>query len=220
MAFFGEFAIFLIMIKAIVVDLGGVLFSEGKAVAMERLEREFGYKKDIIRQILTSPHSRELRKGLMRDSEFWSWAQEQLPKGYDAQLVKRAWYDGYVLDEDIFKLIKRLKGKYAIIVFSGNVRSRVDFLEEKYRFRHLPDKEIYSFDYHLTKPDKKFIEVLVAKSGCRPEEMVYIEDNEFYAQPARETGINVLIYRGGTIQKLENDLRKLGVAFESEASGA
>ena len=44
--------------------------------------------------------------------------------------------------------------------------------------------------------------------------------NEFYAQPARETGINVLIYRGGTIQKLENDLRKLGVALESEASGA
>lgn len=208
------------MIKAVVFDLGGVLFSEGKAVAMERLAKEHGYQKDAVRKILVSPQSVELRKGLISDDEFWDWAQTQLPSGYDARVIQRVWYDGYILDEDIFKLIKRIRGRYQIIAFSGNVRSRVDFLEEKYRFRHLFGQEIYSFDYHVTKPDRNFIDILLAKSGCRPEKMAYIEDNDAYAQPARAAGINVLIYRRGRIRELENDLRSLGVTLEPEPSGA
>lgn len=199
------------MIKAIVTDLGGVLFSEGKSVAVEKLEKECGYKKDLILKVFASPQSVDLRKGLIDDKVFWDWTQQQVPQGYDARLIKKEWYDGYVLDEDIFKLIHRLKGKYKIIAFSGNVGSRVDFLEQKYRFRHLFEKEIYSFDYHLTKPDKKFVEVMIAESGCSPQEIVYLEDNDRYALPARELGVHVVIYSRGEIQKLEQGLQKLGV---------
>lgn len=199
------------MIQAIVFDLGGVLFSEGKSVAVERLAREQGYRKEIVLRVLTCPKSVDLRKGLISDEAFWSWVQEQLPEGYDASVIRRAWYDGYVLDEEILDLLKRLKGNYQIIAFSGNVKSRVDFLEEKYRFRSLLDKEIYSFDHHLTKPDKRFVEIMIEQSGCRPQEIVYIEDNNHYAQPARELGVRVLLYSKGEIRKLEAELHALGV---------
>lgn len=161
--------------------------------------------------MLTCPKSVDLRKGLISDEAFWSWVQEQLPEGYDASVIRRAWYDGYVLDEEILDLLKRLKGNYQIIAFSGNVKSRVDFLEEKYRFRSLLDKEIYSFDHHLTKPDKRFVEIMIEQSGCRPQEIVYIEDNNHYAQPARELGVRVLLYSKGEIRKLEAELHALGV---------
>lgn len=199
------------MIKAIVFDLGGVLFAEGKSVAIEKLAREHGYEKDVVLKVLLSPKSIDLRKGLIGDDEFWEWAQNQLPKGYDAQLIKREWYQAYLLDEGILGLIKKLRGRYRIIAFSGNIKSRVEFLEERCRFRNLLDLEIYSFDYHMTKPDKKFVELMVRESGFRPEEMVYIEDNERYAQPARELGLNVLIYSRGAVLKLEEELQKLGV---------
>ena len=200
------------MINAIVFDLGGVLFSEGKAVAMEQLARAHGYDPDLVQKVLYSPMSFELRKGLMTDHEFWSWAQKQLPKNYDALLIKKVWYDGYVLDEDIFKLVKKLKGKYKIVAFSGNIKSRIEFLEERYGFRHLFDQEIYSFEHHLTKPDKKFVEVMIAEVGCRPEEIVYIDDNDQYTLPAREMKLNVLIYSRGQIAKLKAELRALGIA--------
>jgi len=199
------------LIQAIVFDLGGVLFSEGKSVAVERLARERGYRKEIVLQVLTSPQSVELRKGLISDEAFWSWVREQLPEGYDASVIRREWYDGYVLDEEILGLLKRLKANYQIIAFSGNVKSRVDFLEEKYRFRCLLDKEIYSFDYHMTKPDKRFVETMIEQLGCRPEEIVYIEDNDRYAEPARELGVRVLLYSKGDLRRLEEELRTLGV---------
>ena len=199
------------MIKAIAFDLGGVLSAEGKSVAIERLERERGYKPGEVRKILTSPQSIDMRKGLMADSEFWAWAQAQLPPGYDAREIKAAWYDGYELDLGILDLIQRLKGRYKVVAFSGNIRSRVEFLEERYRFRRLLDVEVYSFDHHLTKPDKKFVEIMIEKAGCRPEEIVYIEDNDRYAEPARELGVKVVLYTRGENEKLLAELKIMGV---------
>jgi HAD superfamily hydrolase (TIGR01509 family) len=199
------------MIRAVVFDLGGVLFSEGKTVAMAELAKQHGYDPKVINGILYSPKSLELRKGLIADEEFWSCAQTQLPRGYDAGIIRDVWYNGYVLDPDILELVKQLRGRYRVAAFSGNIRSRIGFLEAKYRFRMLFDKEIYSFDHHVTKPDKRFVEIMVAEVGCDPEEIIYIDDNDRYAQPARDLNIHVLIYTRGEIQQLQGELRRLGV---------
>ena len=79
-------------------------------------------------------------------------------------------------------------------------------MEEKYRFRHLFDLEIYSFDYHVTKPDKRFVEIMIEKAGCEPEEIAYVDDNDRYAQPARELGVRVVIYKRGELAKLKSRL--------------
>jgi len=201
------------MIQAVVFDLGGVLFSEGKSVAIDKLCRECGYDRELLRKVLSSPESIDLRKGLISDETFWSLVQGQLPQSYDASLIKKEWYDGYVLDEDIFALIKELRGKYRLVAFSGNVRSRVDFLERKYHFRNLFDLEIYSFDYHHTKPEREFVKIMIEKVGSRPEEIVYIDDNDTYAQPARELGVQVLIYTRGEVARLRRESRERGVVL-------
>jgi HAD superfamily hydrolase (TIGR01509 family) len=201
------------MIKTVVIDLGGVLFSEGKSVALEKLATVHAYDRKLIGAILSSPQSISLRKGLMSDEDFWQWAQQQLPSNYDSRLIQQEWYDGYILDQDVYELIASLRKKYSIIAFSGNIKSRIDYLEAKYRFRHLFDVEVYSFDFHLTKPEREFVEVMIEKSGVRPEEIVYIDDNDSYAKPARELGVNVIIYRRGESSGLRQELIRYGLMF-------
>jgi len=198
-------------IRAIVFDLGGVLFSEGKSVALEKLAAAHGYERRLVGAILSSPKSIQLRKGLIPDEDFWQWAQQRLPSGYDSRLIQQEWYNGYVLDKDIYELIASLQKKYSMVAFSGNIKSRVAFLEEKYHFRHLFDIEVYSFDFHMTKPERVFVQVMVEKSGARPEEILYIDDNESYAKPARDLGVNVVIYQRGEIERLRQELRRQGV---------
>ena len=205
------------MIKAMVFDLGGVLFAEGKSVALEQLFHQYGYDRKIVGRILSSPESMALRQGLLSDGEFWRWAQKQLPPAYDAALIKERWYDGYVLDSDIFQLILALRDRYRIIAFSGNIRSRVEFLEQKYHFRHLFHLEIYSFDHHVTKPSREFVQILIAKSGVKPDEVVYVDDNEAYARPARELGINVVIYARGQIRKLREEFGQFGIQISQNS---
>jgi HAD superfamily hydrolase (TIGR01509 family) len=201
------------MINAVVIDLGGVLFSEGKSVVLEKLATVHSYDRKLIGAILSSPQSISLRKGLIADEDFWQWAQQQLPSNYDSRLIQQEWYNGYILDLDVYDLIASLRKQYSIIAFSGNIKSRIDFLEAKYRFRQLFDLEIYSFDFHLTKPEREFVEIMIAKSGVRPEEIVYIDDNDSYAKPARELGVNVIIYRRGESARLQQELRRYGLMF-------
>src|SRR3990172_487157 len=200
-----------LMIRAIVFDLGGVLFSEGKAVALEKLATAHRYERKLVGAILSSPESIQLRKGIIADEDFWQWAQQRLPPGYDSRLIQQEWYNGYVLDKDIYELIASLQKQYSMIAFSGNIKSRVAFLEEKYHFRHLFDIEMYSFYFYITKPEREFVQVMIERSGVRPEEIVYIEDNESYAKPARDLGVSVVIYQRGEIEGLRQELRRQGV---------
>ncbi len=199
------------MIKAIVFDLGGVLFSEGKSVAYENIKKDLGYDIEKIKYILTSQLSIDLRKGLITDEKFWEWAKQQLPGDYDTELIKKYWYDGYILDPDIYKIAQKLKGRYKLIIFSGNVKSRVNYLDNKYHFRKLFDVEVYSYDCHYIKPELEFLEWMIKQTGVRPDEITYIDDSPHDSGQAKELGLNLVIYSRGKIQELRKNLSKLGI---------
>jgi FMN phosphatase YigB (HAD superfamily) len=110
-------------------------------------------------------------------------------------------------------LVRRLKSRYALVVFSGNIKSRVDYLDAKYDFRKHFDREIYSFDYGLNKPDGAFVDVMLTEVGCRPGEIVYIDDQASAAAPALARGVNTLIYKRGEIRKLKESLSRLGIEW-------
>jgi FMN phosphatase YigB (HAD superfamily) len=198
-------------IKAIVFDLGGVLFQEGRANAVTYLANTYQYDKSVVMDILICPQSKDLHRGLVGDDEFWTWVQSQVPQGYDALVIKQAWYDGYVLDENIFELLKQLHGRYTLIAFSGNIKSRVEYLDKKYNYRRLFDWEVYSYDHRANKGEKEFVEVLIKESGLHPREMVYIDDSLESVNRAQEFGITSLVYEAGNMQKLEHDLKNLGI---------
>ena len=199
------------MIKTIVFDLGGVLFTEGKAAAVKSLLREYGYDRTIVRGAMTSPESVALRKGLISDEEFWRGVEGRLPVGYHAAAIRKAWYEGYRLDREVLRLIKELRAIFQILAFSGNTRSRVDYLDAKYGFRRYFDKEIYSFDFRLDKPQRAFVEVMLENARCAPEEIVYVDDQEAAVIPARELGVHTINCRTGKIETLRAALRSLGI---------
>ncbi len=198
-------------IKTVVFDLGGVLFSEGKRVAQEVLGRDHGYDPAVVREVLTSAPSRDLRKGLLSDEAFWAWAQGQIPETYDARTIREAWYEGYALDPDVFQLARSLKGQVRLVAFSENVADRIAYLEEKYGFRALFDVEIYSYDHQAGKRDPRFLEILLETLGERPEEILYIDDSESVLARAEQRGVNVVHYTTGQIARIETAMRELGV---------
>ena len=200
-------------IKAIVFDFGGVLFQNGSVVAAENLCREKRYDKATILDAFESPKSRELRAGLITDDEFWEWAKCRFPAGYDTYGIRTAWHEGYILDNDIFELVKKLRGRYKVFAFSGNEKSRVEYLDNKYDFRKYFDLEVYSFNFGLNKGDRKFVEALIGEARMKPAEMIYIDDEEKNLSIARAFGINTILYRTGKITETEKHLKAFGIEF-------
>lgn len=200
-------------VRVVVFDLGGVIFTEGVSVATEKLFKDHGYDRKTVHELLKSKKSYDLRAGLIDDEEFWSFVQQVAPQGYDAHIIKECWYDSYVLDEGIMNLIKKLSGTYTLVAFSGNIKSRVEYLDAKYGFRKYFDCEVYSFDYHLNKFQEEFIRVLVEQSGHDPSEIVYIDDREDVLEPARKMGIQCAVYTTGEVQALKKALQSFGVSL-------
>jgi FMN phosphatase YigB (HAD superfamily) len=198
-------------VETIVFDLGGVLFTEGKSVALEVLSRAYGYDPDIVLEVLTCPISRDMRKGLVSEDDFWSWVEGQVPCGYDARVIKEEWYEGYVLDRDVWELVKRLKDRYRLVVFSENTSDRVAYLNEKYRFRELFDVEVYSFDHRVGKRDPRFLDILLTTLSDRPEEILYIDNSAEVLEWGERRGVNTVLYTTGHIARIEAALQRLGI---------
>lgn len=198
-------------IKAIAWDLGGVLFTEGKSIAVVKLERDYHYDRELVTSLLLSPQSKDLRKGLIADDEFWAWAQDELPERYDAATIRKVWSESYILDNDVLALLKKLKGQYKLVAFSDNIKSRIELLDQKYDFRRLFDQEVYSFDFHCIKPHKKFIGKMIQVSECSPREILYVDDNADCAIPARELGVTFILYSHQEIRHLQKALERFGV---------
>lgn len=200
-------------ISTIIFDLGGVLFSDGSSKIGNILEKEKGYDSEKITAIIKSEKRKEALRGLITDEEFWLWAKEQLPPEYDIEYIEHAYYDSYKLDKDILNLLITLKNRgYSLFVFSGNMRARVEYLEDKYCFSHHFDKTIYSFDVKATKPDQKFFEALRASLGSKIGEAILIDDKSENLDYIKENyGMNIALYQEGLIENLKNQLRLCGI---------
>lgn len=196
------------MIKKIAVDLGGVLFSEGKTVLAGELDK-LGYDSDLVTKLLTSPKSLDLRRGILSDGDFWVWFQKQAPD-YDATLIKNKWYQSYKINHDVEKILKLLRKDYPLIAFSGNIESRVEYLDEKYHFRKLFNQEIYSHQHGFSKPEKAFVEVLLKEAGVPPNQLLYIDDSVEHASAAIPLGVNTIVF-SQQIPQLKADLKKHGI---------
>lgn len=199
------------MIRAVSFDLGGVLFLEGKSVLCRTLERE-GYDSSLVSKFLTSEHARKLRNGIITDEEFLEAAGKELPDEYDVEVIFKQWYDSYELDKDIFDLVRLLRKRgYKTVAFSGNIKSRVEYLDEKYDFRRHFDVEVYSYDYGLGKSDPLFTQKMIKATGFNSGEIVHVDDSERIASIIKNEGVNVIVYSKGEIELLRGALKGYGV---------
>jgi HAD superfamily hydrolase (TIGR01509 family) len=195
-------------IKRVVFDLGGVLFEYATPKAVFVLNRDYGYDKKIIENLLQSKKSRLLREGKIRDKEFWRYAKRIIPKEYNARIIKEVWDNCSEINKEVFQIIKKLSKnkKIRLMIFSGNVKTRIKALDKKYNFRKYFYKEVYSFNYKTNKPKKRFVRIMIKESGVSPKEILYIEDNPAYAEPAIKLGVNVIIFKNS--EQLKRELKK------------
>ena len=194
-------------IEWVAFDLGGVLFAEGTGAFIRTFPEE---QRDLVSEILRNPYSKDLRRGLVAESVFWEAAETKLPEGWDPERFRTGWYDAYTLDAPMLRLVQRLHGHVRLAIFSGNIGSRVRYLDEKYGFRRFFEREIYSYDHRSTKPDPAFVEVLLRELGCAPEAIAYIDDKQSALDPALARGVNGILYRSGDMANVTQRLASLG----------
>ena len=203
-------------IKTIVFDLGGVYFTSGSTLAIEKIKEIYNIEDEtLLREIFTDKPTTEgylLRKGLITIDEF----EEQLFKKLGINRKERKhtryiWFGSYCVHFGIEELLQLLKKNYRLVIFSGNVRERVEYLDNKCNFLRYFDDTVFSFDYQKNKNEIEFYKELIRHLKCKPSEALLIDDEKKNILIARSLGMNGIHYY--YTEKLIEDLKKYDISL-------
>lgn len=203
-----------ISIKTLVFDLGGVYFTPGSFLAIEKIKEIYDINDDeLIREIFSDKPNSEanlLRRGLMTIDEFEEKLFSKLNiKEKQKQHTRYIWFGSYCVHYGIENLVRKLKNNYRLVIFSGNIRERVEYLDNYSGFLKYFDDAVFSYDYQTNKDNIEFYKELTKHIDCEPSQAIVIDDEKKNILMARSLGFKGIHYY--YTKKLIEDLKKFNI---------
>lgn len=194
------------MVKVIIFDLGGVLFTDGTTVFVKKIMLRYGVDEATVRDVLDGELGSSYREGKISREEFWRRAKETLGLREDMERLETEWIESYELIEGTKRIIEFVSKTHKVYFLSDNVRERVERLEQKHHFLSLFSGGIFSHEAGIRKPNPRIYQMALELAGVVPSEAIYIDDKPHFLPPARELGITTFVFT--TPEQLKEDLNK------------
>jgi epoxide hydrolase-like predicted phosphatase len=197
------------MIRAIIFDVGGVLFRTEDHSHRRLLEKKLGLAHGEVEEIVfNSDMGQKAQRGEISDDALWAWVGDRLELGGQLDDFKNDFWAGDVLDEKSIAFIRSLKPVYQTAVIS-NATDWLDNLLTNLGIADAFDVIIGSAQERIMKPDPAIYKRALDALGRRAEETVFIDDFQINVDGARALGMEAILYRPGMI--IEEELENLGV---------
>jgi len=203
------------VIKAIILDVGGVLVNETAQKARDKISKKYNFSSEeftkVFRKYLDYSYT-----GWHYNSFFQKLVEElNLDVSYN-ELAKE-WLkireETSSINEQVRKIIFILKEKYLVGMLSNST-----ILNEKATARR-ETLSLFDEEFRLTsckigfrKPNKKSYEFLLEKlklKKIKSNETIFVDDKEENLIPAKELGFNTILFKNA--EQLKSDLIKLGI---------
>ena len=200
------------MIKTVICDLGGVYFTDGSALAIERISAAYGIPPDRVGDVLMGDLGSSYRLGEITATDFWDRAKESWDLQVSTDEIASIWLRAYEPVEGTVAIVDRLRAAgYRTLFLSDNVQERIDYLEETCGFLHRFAGGVLSHLAGLRKPDPKIYELALEKASCAAAQCVYVDDKPAMLEPAMRMGMSAIPFENPG--QLERDLQSLGLVF-------
>jgi len=189
-------------IKSIVLDLDGVYFKPGGLWHFSKwMQKKLNKTDEEVHTMLkNSGFFDDAFIGKITEDQVWDNFEEQIGESinFDRQEAIYEMCADFKKDEELINYVSKLKEKYGIKL---GICSNLEPSSVTSRKLHGIEPEgfnfkIYSFEVGFRKPDKRIFEIVIEKSECKPQEIVYLDDQESKLPEAKELGINTSHYKG------------------------
>jgi putative hydrolase of the HAD superfamily len=121
----------------------------------------------------------------------------------------RCWNAGFEENREVTALIRRLHGRYRLMLLSNTNELHYRHLESRLSVLSLMERTFLSFELGLRKPERAIYERVLAESGVAPGRIVYVDDIPAYTRAAADLNIQAVTFESAA--KLERALRERGV---------
>ncbi len=191
------------MIKNIIFDLSEVIISGYRGIEEVVLESQYGTseKQKLLKTKVDLDSKREdeifvnLLKGTLTEEEYLNEVLES--KNWNVSIEKLKTVIRSNLNKPIpgtMEIIKELKGKYQLILFSDHAREWMQYIEEKNEDLKIFDKKIFSYDIGAVKSDRQTFRRVLEQANIVADETLFIDDYEKNVKNAEAIGIHGIVF--------------------------
>lgn len=203
------------MIQAIIFDVGGVLLRTYDHRYRREWDKRLGLASGESEELVfNSPTGQAAQAGRITYQALHQWVVQQFNlSGEDA---KQFWHDfwaGDDLDLQLIALIRSLRPGYQTAIISNAWDNLHWLLTEKYPIADAFDLIVGSAYEKIMKPDPEIYRRTLARLGRRPEEALFIDDNEQNVLAARALGMAAIHFN--PLIDLPAHFAQLGIQLNS-----
>lgn len=143
--------------------------------------------------------------GIITEKELFSKLSEIT--GEDSKKILNDWLKTAVINIDMINLIKELKRKYKISLLSNASSGFINRILKRININELFDCIVISSEKRMIKPNKEIFKLMLSKMKVEASASVFIDDNAFNIQKARESGMTGILFQN--IEQLKKDLSNI-----------
>ncbi len=207
-------------IRNIIFDLGGVILNINPQLTVNEFRKlgwkEF-YKEDnqsVVRDLFFQLEKGNSSPGVFRDS-----VRTMIKDYVDDNAIDNAW-SAMILDipAERIRYLEELKKNYRLFLLSNtNEIHRIKFHRDfendfGYSFYNVFERNFYSHEMGMRKPDPQIYIQALVEAGLVPEETLFIDDMEINTEAAKNVGMKVLhINQGSLLETLPGYLKGLDI---------
>jgi len=180
--------------KVILFDLGGVLLKLRDPISAFELPID---ESEFLRTWIVSPSVRALESGQIDGEEFSKRmiAEMQLPMSWQ-ELLRRFnnWPDGFY--PKAIELLARIPSQYSCAILSNTNAVHWQQVDVPGNFGNRFERYFLSYETGLLKPDPDSFLQVVAGYACRPEDILFYDDNPLNVAAAADVGMIAVRIQG------------------------
>jgi epoxide hydrolase-like predicted phosphatase len=197
------------MIKVVIFDLGGVLFTNGTKQFITFLSQQYNLDRELVKDVLDGDLGSQYREGKINRDTFWKQTLEKLKINVDIDRLEEQWINGYELIAGTKDIIFELNKQYKVYYLSDNVRERVEKINNRYNFLQWFEDGIFSHEVGVRKPNPEIYKYALQKINVEPHEAIFIDDKPSALAPAHEMGMKTILFESP--EQVRNQLIELSV---------
>lgn len=199
------------MIKTVLFDLGNVILPFDVMRLAKRLTRFSQLSaQEIVDRLWNDFIADNFETGKMLPTEYFVHISELCQfKGLTFDEFVPLFNEIFDEDVEIVALISRLKGRYKLGIISNTNAIHVEHLKQTYGYLSHFDRQWWSNEAGVRKPDPAIYEMALKHFSVNPAEAIFIDDLHTNIASAKLLGINAIHYKG--VESLKTELAKLGV---------
>ncbi|MGY4884250.1 MAG: HAD family hydrolase [Nanobdellota archaeon] len=184
-------------LKAIIFDLGGVIFSSdgGSYEGREKIAKKIDLDRGKFHE-LWFKNKEYLVSGKMSEEEFLEEIIKLSQNKISITYLKKLFREGNKINQDMLNLIQKLNKKYILGILNNEVKEWNEYRIKKFKLKDYFKIIISSCDVGAAKPDSKIYEILLKKLDMHPDEVIFIDNRIENLSPAEKMGIKTHLFEG------------------------